>query len=263
MGATFDDVAAIVPALNEIGILPDDVVGVFYSGSLARGWGNEGSDLDVHVVTEAPWPSSLIEHSAVILEPNTLSHEATTISGRRCDVEYWTTGQLEQLLEKVSLDAYEKDEGRWATMSQTEIGMLERLPYAVAADDGVWLRDVQERLAASAHRRVLTGISLRHADNFLEDAAGQLAAGDLDSAVLAARLAFNHTVDGLQAWNGQFGAAWPKWRARRMSLVESPSLSYEQYWSIETMRTYDPANPGAWVESVIRLCQRVGLDVEL
>lgn len=261
------DTTTVVPALDDAGLRPDDTVGVFASGSMVRGWGNAMSDVDVHVVTRSQHEASVRESAHVALDPDSLGFERIFVAGRRWDVEYWTASQVEQLLAKVTWDAYDGGDAPWSTLSKVELGMLERLPFAQAAEgeglDGQWLDDVQARLAASAHRTVLTGLSLREADGLLEDAAGQLEAGDLRSAVIAVKLAFAHTADALQASEGQFGSLWPKWRARRMELVETPLLSLEEFWRVETMADYDESDPARWVEKTIRLCRSVGGQLEV
>jgi hypothetical protein len=257
------DMETVGTKLREHGVRPEDTVAVFASGSLVRGWGNEKSDLDVHVITREPYESMVAERLHVALTPDTLRHERIYVAGVRWDVEYWVQDQLEQLLHKVSWESYEDPGAPWATVSGTEIAMLERLPYAVAAEGDGWLEDVHRRLAGSAHARILTGMSLRQADGFIEDAAGQLESGDLESAVLAARLAFGHTVDAVQASLGQFGSNWPKWRARRMRLVDAPRLSFDRYWEVETMATYRKDDPAAWVTGTLELCRRLSSELEL
>jgi hypothetical protein len=257
------DMSAILPGLQSRDCLPADMVGVFASGSMVRGWGNATSDLDVHVVTEVPRASSCGETGHVSLEPNTLQYERTFVSGRRWDIEYWTAKQVDQLLAKVSWEAYASPDSPWSTLSRSELGMLERLPYAAAADSGAWLATIQQRLRQSAHMVVLVGISLRESDGFVEDAVGQLEAGDVHSAVIAARLAFNHAVDALQAHGGQFGSLWPKWRARRMALIDSPALSFETYWTTETMASFDRGNPRAWVKETIGVCNKISSELEI
>jgi hypothetical protein len=257
------DTSVILPELRSRDYLPGDTVAVFASGSMVRGWGNPTSDVDVHVVSETLRTSSIGEAAHVALEPSTLPHELTFASGRRWDIEYWTTAQADQLLAKVSWAAYDSPDSPWATLTRAEHGMLERLPYAVAAAGGRWLAATQQRLRDSAHRVVLAGISLRESDGFIEDAAGQLQAGDVQSAVIAARLAFGHAVDAFQASEGQFGSLWPKWRARRMALVASPALSFGQYWALETMASFDQQNPRAWVEEVLGVCQSLSAGLKL
>lgn len=257
MSDSMIDPATIVPELRSGGYLPADTVGVFASGSMVRGWGNSTSDLDVHVVTEELRKSSIGETGHVALEPGTLQYELAFVDGRRWDIEYWTAQQVDQLLAKVSWAAYDSPDSPWSTLGRSELGMLERLPYAAAADDGSWLAATQQRLRDSAHKVVLVGISLRESDGLIEDAAGALEAGDVHSAVIAARLAFNHAVDAFQASAGQFGSLWPKWRARRMILIDSPVLPFEKYWATETMASFDQQHPRAWVEQTIGLCQAI------
>lgn len=258
----YKDTTIVAPALRKHQIRPTDTVAIFVSGSMVRGWGNETSDLDVHVITGQAYESSVGENVHVALEPHTLQYERIFVNGRRWDIEYWSQGQVDQLLGKVSWESYEDPDAPWSTASQAEMGMLERLPYAVEADGAGWLERVQRQLTESAHRTILVAASLRDADGLIEDAVGQLNAGDYHSAVLAARMAFAHIVDALQASLGQFGSSWPKWRARRMSLVESPALTFEQYWQVERMATYRDEDPAAWITETLETCRRISMDLD-
>jgi hypothetical protein len=47
-----------------------------------------------------------------------------------------------------------------------------------------------------------------------------------------------------------------------MRLIDSPVLSFEQYWSAETMASFDQENPRAWVEEIIGICQRVSAGLQ-
>lgn len=263
MNSVMLDTSIIRPRLRSNNFLPSDTIAVFLTGSIVRGWGNATSDLDVHVVVKGQPASTAGEASYVALEPNYLQSERTFVDGRRWDIEYWSLDQVDQLLHKVSWAAYEGLDPLWSTLTVPELSLLERLPYALAADDGSWLAATQQRLSDSAHAVILSGISLRESDGFVEDAAGCLAAGDIHSAVLAAQLAFGHAVDALQAVHGQFGSKWPKWRARRMRLVNSPVLSFDQYWSTATMASFDEENPRAWVEETLATCQRISSGLQI
>ncbi|MFJ4655869.1 hypothetical protein ACIP5Y_31715 [Nocardia sp. NPDC088792] len=244
-------------------LLPAAYDTVIASGSLIRGWGNPTSDLDILVVTREPWVSSIGETNHVALEPGSLQYEITFVDNRRWDIEYWTAGQVEQVTAKVSHEQFTADKGAWRTLSHHEFALLERLPYAAPADDGAWLERTRSALAASAHRSVLVVNSLRQADSYTEDAAGQVERGDLHSAVISTKNAFSHAVDALQASLGQFGSLWPKWRARRMQILDPEILPFTDYWAVETMRTFDPDNPRKWVEETIAVCQRISMEVSV
>lgn len=257
------DYATIAGGLRENGLLPGSCRSVFVSGSLVRGWGNATSDLDAIVVSDEPWRSASAESSHVALVPDTLQHESTFLGGIRCDIEYWLDSQVDQLMEKVSIARFESGEPTWQTLSPDEVAMLERMPYAIASGEGGWLERRQAQLRSSAHRAVLVSQSLDHCGSYVEDVAGQCEAGDIDSAVLTARLAFGHAVDGLLAGAGQFGSRWPKWRARRFREANPSILSFDEYWAIETMQTFDPSQPRKWIDEVIRLCRNISMEVEV
>jgi predicted nucleotidyltransferase len=258
-----DDFAKVIDGLRDKDLLPETYESVFVSGSLVRGWGNSTSDVDVIVISKEAWPHRAGEVTHVALEPPTLQHESTFVDGRRWDVEYWTDAQFEQLLDKMSLARFERGEGIWQTLSIDEMTMLERLPYAIASGDTGWLDRRKEDLRNSAHRAVLVTQSLDKAGSYTEDAAGQLEAGDLESAVLTAKLAFDCAVDGLLASAGQFGSRWPKWRARRFRATNQSVLTFDEFWAVQTMRVFDPDEPAKWVEEVILLCRKISMEVDV
>jgi hypothetical protein len=46
-------------------------------------------------------------------------------------------------------------------------------------------------------------------------------------------------------------------------MLQPPELSFDDYWQLETMRSYDPETPEKWVEEVLRTCQHVSTEVRL
>ena len=256
------DHALIIDTLRGNSLLPKSCESVFLSGSLVRGWGNPTSDLDITLITREPWESPSSESSFVALDPPAVRWEKIHAEGRRWDIEYWQDSQVDQVLDKVSHHAFKKDQAAWKLLTEDEIAFLERIPHAVSVSGPQWLLDRRDQQRESAYGSVLVSRSLDHADSFVEDAAGACEAGDLDSAVLSARLAFGHAIDALLAAHGEFGHS-PKWRARRFRKAGPGVLTFERYWSVETMRTFDPADPVRWVEEVVSLCQRVSMEVSV
>ncbi|MGW0589554.1 hypothetical protein [Streptosporangium sp. NPDC002607] len=256
------DPARVIETLRDNNLLPQSCESVFLSGSLVRGWGNPTSDLDITLVTTEPWAGPSAEPSFVALEPPVIQWEKIHAMGRRWDIEYWQDGQVDQVLAKVSHEAFKGDRAAWKLLTEDETAFLERIPYAVPVSGHQWLYDRREQQCESAYTSVLVSRSLDHADSFVEDAVGACEAGDLDSAVLSARLAFGHAIDALLAGHGEFGHS-PKWRARRFRKAGPRLLTFDHYWSVETMRTFDPADPVRWVEEVVSLCQRVSMEVNV
>jgi hypothetical protein len=256
------DYGVVLGDLERAGMLPPQRNCVLVVGSLARGWANAASDVDVIVVTDAGWQPPGAGSDGVRLQPDAIATARTRAAGRRCDVKYWLDGQVDQLLAKVSWPEFHAGRVGPAELSDDEMSVIERLDSAVPLAGEPWLVTRREQLHGTAYRAVMTARALTFADNNAEDALGQLADGDLDSAVLSARLAFGWTVDALLCQHGELDKN-PKWRARRLRAAQPPQLPFEEYWRIETMRTFDPSDPATWVKAVITTCRDLALDVSL
>lgn len=259
---TAEDGPRLLAELADQGLLPDTYLCVYAAGSLVRGWGNETSDLDLYVVTPTPFAGAGADFHPVALEPDRIPVAVPRFGALRGDVEYWTTGQYEQLMEKISWAEYRSERDTGATVSQFERDCLVKLGHAIALDGEDWLAERQRTLAGSAFGRTIAARSLDLADTFAEDALGQLSSGDPESAVLTAKLAFGYAADALLAHHGEFGTT-AKWRSRKYRAAAPEALPFDQYWDIETMRDYDPAAPGRWIEHVIGCVRRVSMEVEV
>lgn len=251
--------ARVLERLRSAGCVPAGARAVFLGGSVARGWDNGTSDIDVYLITETQWASQTAVHVRVDLEPGTIPMELVELSGATVDVEYWTARQFERLLEKVN--AVGAGTSRLSALTREELLILERLGTALVCSGGAWVSDAQTQLAATPFRSLNVSHWFDLADDRLEDALGQRDFGDLHSAVLSARLAFGFTVDGLLASHGEVGQN-PKWRARRAAAAAPAQLPFQEYWRIETMRDYDDASPERWVDHVARICRRVIADTD-
>jgi hypothetical protein len=256
-----DDYRSCLDELRRRDLLPADHHAVFVAGSLVRGWGNVSSDFDIYVVcAEAPTGTPAVAN--VGLRPDVVPVEVAYVNRQRWDIEYWTDGQVDQLLDKVSWHEFDTNQTAGDRLNRHEMDFLERLGYAVPVAGEDWLQRRRKQLDDSALRSVLVARALNFADLFVEDAVGQLKSDDVESAVLSARLAFGNAVDALLASGGQFGQSG-KWRARRFRQVEQDVMSWDEYWTVETMRDYDPADPARWVESVVLMCRKISLEVSI
>jgi hypothetical protein len=244
------------------GFLPAGYRSAFIVGSIARGWDNASSDLDIYVVSQEPWRSGTngIEHMP--LEPPEIATEVIHVDGQRWELKFWLDTQVGQMIDKVSWVSFESGTPSGQLLTAWEEEFLERLLTCrpLAGED--WVLQQRERIEASAFRAFVVTDCLSNADDCLEDVVGQLAAADVESALLSARLGFGYAVDALLASHGECGRA-PKWRSRRMREVNPPALSFERYWAVETMRTFDPEDPRRWVEEVAGICKALSMEVEI
>jgi predicted nucleotidyltransferase len=252
----------LLRTLVERRLLPARYEAVLLVGSTARGWSNRGSDHDICVISTKPWSGPGSGHLTVPLSPDVVQTETFRMSDRRWEITYWLDAQVEQMLDKVQWAEFERDRPLGQpVLVPTEEWFLGRLVSCVPLTGERWLRERREQLQASAFRSMVVARSLGAADDCVEDALGQLDAGDIESAVLSARQALGHIVDALLEERGEYGNA-PKWRPHRFRAVQPSLLSFDDYWAIETMRAFDPANPQKWVNDVVALCQDLSMKVE-
>ncbi|MGE5829250.1 MAG: hypothetical protein ACM30G_12950, partial [Micromonosporaceae bacterium] len=198
----------------------------------------------------------------VPLDPPEVWATAFDSHGRFWEVTYWLECQVDQMLQKVSWTQFEHDVKPGVLAPREEV-FLGRLPTCVPLAGQPRIESWRATLDESAFRALCLSRSLAAADNAVEDALGQLDGGDLHSAVLSARKAFGHAVDALLEERGEYGSLWEKWRPQRFRAARPAVLSFEAYWRLETMQTFDPDAPADWVHDILTLCQDISMKVEI
>jgi predicted nucleotidyltransferase len=249
--------------LYERDLIPDGTVAAFLVGSAARGWHNARSDFDVYLVTTGAWQTETSGFIRMPLDPPRVSTERFFDDGRRWEVTYWLECQIDQMLAKVSWEVYDSGIVANEVLSPREETTIARLGHCLPLLGQAWIEDRYDQLKRSAFRSIVTARSFGLADDAVEDALGQLESGHLESAVLSGHRALGHAVDGLLESAGEFGSHMPKWRPVRFRAAAPGILSFEEYWALETMRDYDPADPRAWVQQVLTVCQDISVHVEV
>lgn len=255
--------AGCLAELESRSLVPQPCLSAFVVGSVTRGWGNPASDYDIYLMCEKPWQGERGMELTVGLEPAEVPVAIFQVNGRRWEVKYWLDTQVDQMLAKVSWESFEESMLAGQALADAEEVFLERLVTCIPLTGEDWVRARQADVAASAFGAYAVTRTLAKADDAVEDAAGQLAGGDLESAVISAKKAFDHSVDALLESLGEYGYYTPKWRARRFRAVAPEAMTFEEYWAVETMRDYDQADPGAWVSGVIRSCKRLSMIIEV
>lgn len=257
------DFESYLGAIEERGWLPSNPLCIYNVGSLVLGWGNETSDADYFVVTDEPWAGETNKANPTSADPGFVPSLTAYIGDRRVDVEYWQDRQVDQIIDNVSWQQFDNNLKATDLVTNHDFEVLQRIGHARALRGAEWLEARHRQVAKSALRAIGVGRNFNYADIFLEDAAGQLKAGDLNSAVLSARIAFGYAVNGLLFSAGGVGGNTPanKWRARHLAEIDQDIIPFEEYWAIETMRDYDDAHAAEWIEKTILACRRICLGV--
>jgi len=257
------DLTGVVERLRDEGLLPADALAVLCVGSVARGWANERSDYDLVVVTREPFADDRVRGLPVPLEPKTLPTVGIRVDGRRWEIKYWLDTQVDQILAKVTWERFESGTHTARVLLDVEELALERLISCITLTGDKWVETRRRELAESAFRAFAISRSLAGLDSAIEDALGQLAAGDAESAALSARRAIGHVIDALLESHDWYGSAQPKWRARRFREAAPTEVSFEEYWALETMRGFDASAPEPWVKEAVEWCRRLCMEVEI
>jgi len=245
------------------GLLPAGLMAAMLAGSSARGWHDARSDFDVYLVTERPWSSESARAFTVPLEHSAVATESFYAGPRRWELSYWLDAQVGELIEKVSWQAFRGDLMAGDVLTAREETFLSRLGSVLVLEGEDWVRQRQSELHASAFRSFLVARSLGFADGCVEDALGQLESGSAEGATLAARQAFHHAVDALLEAKGEYGSAVQKWLPYRFKAAQPLHISFAEYWAVETMQSYDPADPVRWINEVLTLCQDISMKIEV
>lgn len=257
------DASHVLDVLTTRGLLPDDHACVFIVGSRARGWNNPRSDWDLYVVTHGQWDTETSHDVPIPLNPAHVAIESFYQDQTRWEVTYWRDAQVNQMLAKVTWEEFRRDLLSGEVLTFREELLLSRLADGVAVSGDAWLADALEMLGRTAFRSFLLSRSLGRADDAIEDALGQIESGDLESATLSARSALRHATDALLESHGEYGTVTTKWRPQRFRAASPSILTFDRYWTLDTMRTFDPDDPSAWIEEVLTVCQDVAMRVEV
>ncbi|MEU7632314.1 nucleotidyltransferase domain-containing protein [Nocardia sp. NPDC049220] len=252
----------MVAVLRQRGLIPPVELAIFLVGSMARGWAHATSDIDLVLVSTERFTDDRAMDLNVPLAPGTLQTVTFHHEGRRWEVKYWLDSQVDELFGKVTWAAFDNDRKVGARLVVDESLFLSRLRTCVPLGGDDWVQRRRRQLEDSAFWSFLTLQFLNDADGAAEDAVGLLAVGQTEGAVLSARQAFGFAVDAMLLGRREHDAG-VKWRPYKLELLASLPLSFEDYWSIETMRDYDPLQSAEWVHRVVSLCKKISMEVEI
>lgn len=253
--------ASLAEQAREIRLFPDDTVAAAVVGSTARGWATWQSDVDVYVVVDHQ--PDLGDRKLVPLDPQWISSTVRHTGGVRWELTYWTPGQVEQALAKVSWERFEEGTVSEGVLVPGEEIFMSRIPEAVPLVAEDWWRSARVRLGESAFLAFQVSRSLNAFDSAKQAAVGQLDRGEVECAILSARRAFDYVTDALLESHGSFGSRLTKWKPKRYASVEQSVLPWEECWSVLSMAELRDSTAEDWVERTLRLAQQVCHSIEL
>ncbi|MBK3571229.1 hypothetical protein [Streptomyces sp. MBT62] len=249
------EVSEILAALHENGLPTPEAAAVFCGGPAARGWSDVVAEVRVRIVTEQSWGLPGAWPQSVPLDPGSVAALRVRVADRTVRLTCWTAAQVEAVLAKVTRERFEVPRAAPLLVEAEEL-LVEDLLTGCVVSGSRWISGQRVIAAAGAFREFVVTRSLGDAEGAVEDALGQLASGDVHSAVLSARKAFGHVVDSVLELAGCYGSYAPELRSRRFEEARTALMTYEEYWRLETMAGLDIDRPADWVEQVVEFCEK-------
>lgn len=252
----------MLDVLRDGGLLPGDTLAALLVGSAARNRSHQASDIDVLVATEQT-PGAGTLRLTRSRAGDYLVGAVAEFGGRTVEVHYWSQPQVDALLAAASWEAFDDPLPGAEAFSVKERQFVDRLSTAQVLTGAPWHQVCHALLNDSAFGPLGIRYSLDAADAVLGKARGLLRSGDIQAAVLAAKDVFDHTVDALLLGAGELGPL-RKWRARQFhDAAPRLPIDFDTYWALETMRDFDPRDPGDWVGRVAAFLHTTALYTEL
>lgn len=228
---SYDALLKHFPGLNE-------AHAVCMTGSVAAGWGNTFSDIDLYVFaddelelpvdeTMETWPGA---------DPSGLrwTNWMGTYEQTRVDLKVWPTDTL-----AIALEPYLKAEVEFCSMGDFLQDFVYRLSIGIALKNVDFFQQMRELLDSSSYRRALARFLKVEAENCLTDVAGQLDTGDDMTARVSAVLAAGFVADACLVLNGQI-CRRKKWLLRRLEATPECGIGVDEYRTT----VLDGARPG-------------------
>lgn len=186
----------------------DDMV--FVSGSLIEGFGNEGSDIDVYLISKE---EPLLDPQLKVKD-NVMGH-LYSIPGYTfpIDVIYISEQKFMHFLHEFN---YKLLNNTLDLNETRNIELIHRLHVGVPLQNQERFQFAQESIDIQLFCQRISTVYLKYSENRHEDAVGALESEDMLTAFLAARISLEKSVDALLCICGETNTK-DKWLFRRLT----------------------------------------------
>jgi hypothetical protein len=242
------ELLATWPLLNDMSM-------IFLSGSVVQGWGHANSDLDYYVFSdEYTEPDRSVMETAkrsVGTSDPYIHIGVGQVGSYRADVEFWTLGQVQELVRAFEKNAqdYEAPE-----IGRTEQDMLYRLSIGRPLRGHETFNELRDNLLSGYYRHYVATARKMGAESTAEDVAGLLESGDDRAAAIAAQLGLLAATEAALAVHGDWSVN-RKWLARRIPILAA-HVDETVLWEALAMRDAH-VDPRGYAERTLRLTTKL------
>lgn len=177
---------------------------IFVAGSVAEGFANKSSDLDIYVVSDM--------HSGC--DFSIFSADKIDLGGLLCEINLLSRNAVDELIERFSTWAAKPRSTRAAMeFNQAERVMLHRIRHSIPLTKPEQLLALRDRIPLESLMRHKVDWARHHANALQSDLYGLKREGDFHGMVPLAQELLNHVGDALISAFGYTTPAW-KWRTQ-------------------------------------------------
>jgi hypothetical protein len=229
----------------------------WFSGSLAEGIGNKGSDLDVFICCD---PQVLLN--------NTFTRNYTgyavqihMFQGYRMDFEYWPEDSIVRIAEKLNGIRVDDELVNVLNMLKSEeVDFIHRLKTGRCLFAPDAFEQLKGNFAFETFRRYLVQNKILYVDDAFDDTVGMLESGQTDIAVMRARFTVEMSVDAL-LYHRDFTNDKAKYRLANLKRMaaEYPETetALKKFWSFQECIPPDEAGRIQFVEDALRFSSEI------
>lgn len=225
-----------------------------WTGSVASGWGNLLSDLDLFAFSDTAIDLPVDESAETWTSEDQAGTTWTNWMGRYgdvlADVKVGRTDTVERIL-KPFLDGREPE---FCGIGHVGEDVIFRMSVAVPLKDQQFFDDVKEMIYGSSYQRALARSLKATAENLLVDIFGQVQAGDAASARHAATMLAATTADQCLVLAGDL-CRGPKWLMRRLADTPSCGIDIEEYRTVVVAGAQEGESDAQYALRVTRWAQ--------
>lgn len=204
---------------------------VCWSGSIAAGWGNPLSDIDIYAFSDDDLPLPMDETAEAWPGSDKSGIAWRNWMGRYgdvcADVQIWPVTAVEQVLAPY----LGEDEPEFCGLTEDLQDLLYRMTIARPLRNEAFFVRVTDLIRGSAYPRSLARALKAGAENQLTDVAGQLEAGDDLTARLTATFAAHTVVDHCLVLAGEL-CRRRKWLVRRLEAAPECGIGVAEFRSM-------------------------------
>lgn len=230
---------------------------IFYGGSIAEGFSNNNSDIDLFVIAPSEKKFELKTNigdkkTAAFIENN-----------KRYDIEFYSDLDIENLLKTIMI--MEKDqEDELVLLNFEQVQLIKDLLIGIPLCQKNEFNKIKDRFRQkeNAITEGLSRLNMLNYNNCLEDLQGFIQTDEVRMAYLRSLDLLNLAIDLFLSSNGELNTK-PKWRLKKLERLKNNKDVYTIYWSFISNGVNGDNNIRKNIDQILEFCSKILLEKQL